>query len=137
MDIYNAKEYLSYLLSKVPNEFERSMYNKMIFEVNRCKKIRVLPNIPFNIFHVKQFDSVVRAMITLTSIKICLKSQETNFTKAMYDIIYAYITTLYDILYELCIYYRKRTGSLDNLVFEEDDEKAFRLSKELCEIMKI
>lgn len=136
MDIYNAKDYLAFLLSKVSNEFEREMYRKMIYEPNKCKKIRILPNIPFNLFHIPRFKPVVRALMLVSSVKICLTMQANNLSKSMYDIIYNYVGTLYDMLYELCVYYNKRVGSCDNLLVENNDDRVFHLADELCEIIK-
>lgn len=134
MDIYHVKDYLSFLVAQVPNEFEQNMYKNILFEKNKCKRIRVLPNVPFNLFDIQEFKSVVRAMMTLTSIKICLRSQEKNFTTSMYDIMYKYICTLYDILFDLCKFHK--TDQFDEEYFL-DDEKAFRLALEICEIMKV
>lgn len=136
MDIFNAKVYIAYLLSTVSNEFEREMYRKMIYEPNKCKRIRILPNIPFNLFDVPRFKPVVRAMVLVSSVKLCMAMQEKNLSKSMYDIIYSYIATVYDMLYELCVYYNKRAVSYEQFCAENNDDRLFTLADELCEIIK-
>lgn len=135
MDIYNAKDYLAFLLSKVSNEFEREMYRKMIYEPNKCKRIRIIPNIPFNLFDVPKFKPIVRAMVLVSSVKICLAMQQPNLSKAMYDIIYTYFSTVHDMMQDTCVYYNKRTGSFDNLIVDSNDDRIFCLADELCEII--
>lgn len=136
MDIYNAKDYIAFLLSRVSNEFEREMYRKMIYEPNKCKRVKILPNIPFNLFDIPRFKPVIRAMMLVSSVKICLAMQKHNLSKAMYDILFSYFGTLHDMLYELCIYHNRHVGSCDNLLVESNDDRLFLLANELCEIIK-
>ena len=138
MDIYDAQNYIEFMLLNVQSDFERMIYRKVIFDRNAYKRLKYLPNVPGHCLYNKKFKNVVKALQLLFSVKVGLNMQKSNLSEPAFSQILTYFSTVYDMMFEMCVYYdeHKQVDSQMDMEQQISDEKIFYLATELIQFVR-